>query len=60
MVFALLGALIFLGIFAEDFNEARHQEMALKACGSKANIQAVSSVNFSCNTTNNTQIIGKG
>lgn len=60
MIIAVVGSLIFLGLFAAGFNTANHQEMALKACGSEANIQNVSSVNFTCFTNSNTQSIGKG
>jgi len=57
MIIAVLGSLIFLGLFAAGFNTAHHQEMASKACGSKADIQEVS---FTCLASKNTQLIGKG
>ena len=60
MIIAVVGSLIFLGLFAAGFNTAHHQEVALESCGSKANIQEVNSVNFSCLTMNNSQSIGKG
>jgi hypothetical protein len=60
MIIAVVGSLIFLGLFAAGFNTAHHQEMALKSCGSKANVQEVNSVNFSCLAINDIQAIGKG
>jgi hypothetical protein len=60
MIIAVVGSLIFLGLFAAGFNEAHHQEMALKTCGSMSSIQEVSSVSFSCSITKNTQLNGKG
>lgn len=60
MIIAVIGSLIFLGLFSAGFNSAHHQEMASKACGSKADTQEVSLVSFTCLASNNTQLIKKG
>lgn len=37
-----------LGAIAKGFNEAHHEEMALKECGSKENIAHVDEDGFEC------------
>jgi site-specific DNA-cytosine methylase len=60
MIFAGIGALIFLGLFAAGFNTANHQEISLKACGSIAKTQDVNLVIFTCLAAQHTQSIRKG
>jgi hypothetical protein len=60
MIVAVLGSLIFLGLFAVGFNSAQHQEITLKNCEGMASIQEISSVSFTCSTTKNLQLISKG
>ena len=60
MIFAVVGSLIFIGIFSVGLNTPNNQEMASKSCKSKTNNQNISLVNMSCLTAKNTQTIGKG
>mgnify|MGYP000338327426 CR=1 FL=1 len=60
MILALLGPLIFLGIFSEGFNTEHHQEMAIKANSSKSYNQVVKPVNVTHLTSKNTQSEKKG
>jgi hypothetical protein len=60
MIIAVLGSLIFLGIFSAGFNTAQHQETTAESCTSSTNIQEVSLVNFTCLTAKNTHSARKG
>lgn len=46
MIIAVVGSLIFLGIFSAGFSSADHQAMAQKACSS--NVQDVNTISFTC------------
>jgi hypothetical protein len=57
MVFAVVGSLIFLGLFSAGFSTAQSQEMTSKRCESNTNTQEISLKSLSAR---NTQSIGKG
>ncbi len=60
MIFAVVGSLIFLGLFSAGFSTAQNQEMASRVCESSTNTQEISLISLTCITTSNTQSIGKG
>jgi hypothetical protein len=60
MIFAVVGSLIFLGLFSAGFSTAQNQDMSSNGCESKINKQKVNLINLKPLTTKNTQSIGKG
>jgi hypothetical protein len=60
MIFAVVGSLIFLGLFSAGFSTAQNQDMSSNGCESKSNKQKVNLINLKPLTTKNTQSIGKG
>ena len=60
MIFAVVGSLIFLGLFSTGFSTAQNQDMSSNGCESKINKQKVNLINLKPLTTKNTQSIGKG
>jgi hypothetical protein len=60
MIFAVVGSLIFLGIFSLGLDTPHNQEIASNSCASKTNNQRVSLIKMTCLTANHTQIIVKG
>ncbi|NQZ89932.1 MAG: hypothetical protein HRT54_20370 [Colwellia sp.] len=60
MIFAVVGSLIFLGLFSAGFSSAQNQEMPSMVCESKTNTQEISLISLTCITTSNNQSIGKG
>ncbi|MFT5294817.1 MAG: hypothetical protein ACI9YH_000827 [Colwellia sp.] len=60
MIFAVVGSLIFLGLFSAGFSTAQSQEMTSKRCESNISTQEASLINLTCLTARNTQSIGKG
>jgi hypothetical protein len=60
MIFAVVGSLIFLGIFSLGLDTTHNEEIASNSCESKTNNQKVSLIKMTCLTANHTQIIVKG
>jgi len=48
MIIAVVGSLIFLGIFSAGFSTVHHQETALISCNSESNTSEVNVMNFTC------------
>jgi hypothetical protein len=60
MIFAVVGSLIFLGLFSAGFSTAQSQEITSTGCETKTNTQEISLVSLTCITATNTSSIGKG
>lgn len=60
MIFAVVGSLIFLGLFSAGFSNAQNQEMTSSGCESNISTQEASVISLTCVTARNTQSLGKG